>query len=108
MFSLTILTNEETAPGYRLAGVKVVEAQTPDAARGELVELLNDQKSGIIAIDENLATGIDAALQEKIDQLYRPVVVLLPASTNLAEQKSRRMLIERLVKKAIGFELKLE
>lgn len=107
MFSLTVLTSDTTAPGYRLAGVKVIEAQTSEAARLELTELLNDQKSGIIAIDESLAACIDARLQTKIDQLYRPVVVLLPASTTLAAQESRRMLIERLVKKAIGFDLKL-
>lgn len=108
MFSLMVLTNKETAPGFRLAGVQVVEAQTPDEARHQLVDLLNDQRSGIIAVDEALAEGIDAPLQAKIDQLYRPVVVVLPSTTAGVAQESKRLYFEKLIKKAVGFEMKLE
>lgn len=108
MFSLMVLANKETAPGFRLAGVRVVEAQTPDEARQALIGLLNDQKSGIIAVDEGLASGIDAMLQSKIDQLYRPVVVILPSTRAVVAQESKRIFFERLIKKAIGFEMNLE
>lgn len=108
MFSLKVLANKEAAPGFRLAGVEVVEAQTPEEARHELIALLSDQTSGIIAVDENLAEGIDQPLQAKLDQLYRPVVVILPSTTALVAAESKRTYFERLIKKAIGFEMKLE
>ncbi len=108
MFSLTVLADKESAPGFRLAGVQVVEAQTPEEGRRQLVELLNDQRSGIIAVDERLAGGIDDSLQTKIDQLYRPVVVILPSAAAVVAQESKRLYFERLIKKAVGFEMKLE
>jgi len=108
VFSVTVLTNKETAAGFRLSGIEVIETATPDTARKELTALLNDQKSGIIAVDENLASGIDGPLQAKIDTLYRPVVVILPSSTAIVAQESKRLYFERLIKKAIGFEMKLE
>ena len=107
MFSLTILTNKATASGFRLAGVEVVEAETPEAARRELIELFNDQRMGIIGVDENLADCIDPALQAKIDRLYRPVVVILPSTTGAVGLESKRLYLERLLKSAIGFEMKL-
>ena len=108
MFSLTIVTDKSTAPGFRLAGVRVFEAQTPDEARSRIIELLNDQRSGIIGVDAGLATGIDEGLQAKIDLLYRPVVVVLPPATQIVAEESKRIYFERLIKKAIGFEMKLE
>ena len=108
MFSLTIVTDKDTAPGFRLAGVQVQEAQTPEEARSRVIELLNDQRSGIIGVDAVLAEGIDEALQAKIDQLYRPVVVILPPATRIVAEESKRIYFERLIKKAIGFEMKLE
>jgi V/A-type H+-transporting ATPase subunit F len=107
MFTLAVLTNAKTAPGFRLAGVEVVEAETVDSARRELVELLNDQRMGIIGVEASLADCIDNALQAKIDALYRPVVVILPSTTGEIGEESKRMYLQRIIKKAIGFEMKL-
>lgn len=90
-----------------MAGVRVVEAQTTADAHRELVELLNDQTMGIIAVDETFASSIDSLLQAKIDRLYRPVVVILPSPTAIVAEESKRIYLERLIKNAIGFEMKL-
>ena len=50
---LVILTDSETATGFRLAGVEVHEAE-PEGAQSALEELIASDDYGLIAVDEGL------------------------------------------------------
>jgi V/A-type H+/Na+-transporting ATPase subunit F len=107
LYNLVVLTDPETADGFRLAGVDVEVATSPEEARRKLGDLVDDDSSGIIAVNESMMTVIDERLQKKIDSIYRPIVVSLPIKEMLHEEEDHRAYLSRLIRRAIGFDITL-
>ena len=107
MYKLVVLTDPDTADGFRLAGVDVDIVDTPELARTRLVSLLDDDSVGIIAINERLSGAVDERIQKKIDSIYRPIVVSLPIREKLEMGEDHRAYLSRLIRRAIGFDITL-
>lgn len=107
MYRLVVLTDSATADGFRLAGCDVVVADTQDEARRSLAQLVDDDASGIIAVNEAMMAAIDERLQHKIDSIYRPIVVSLPIKETLHVGEDHRAYLSRLIRRAIGFDITL-
>lgn len=107
MYKLIVLTDSDTADGFRLAGVDVALVDSPDEIRHTLNELLDDEDSGIIAVNERMMAGIDERTQKKIDSIYRPIVVSLPIREKLEVGEDHRAYLSRLIRRAIGFDITL-
>ncbi len=107
MYKLIILTDPDNADGFRLAGVDVVEAESPEEARKKLSQLVNDDTSGIIGINEAMMDAIDERLQQKIDSIYRPIVIPLPIRETLHIEEDHRAYLSRLIRRAVGFDITL-
>lgn len=107
MYKLIVLTDPETADGFRLAGVDVRVATTGDDARRQLAALVDDDASGIIAVNEQMMAAIDDRLQKKIDSIYRPIVISLPITEQLQIGEDHRAYLSRLIRRAIGFDITL-
>lgn len=102
-----VITDPDTADGFRLAGVDVFSVDSPEEARKTLASLVDDDSSGIIAVNERMMSGIDERLQKKIDSIYRPIVVSLPIREQLAMGEDHRAYLSRLIRRAIGFDITL-
>lgn len=102
-----VLTDSDTADGFRLSGVSVAVADTMEMARLRLSSLLDDETSGIIAVNEKLMAGIDERTQRKIDSVYRPIVISLPIKEKLEVGEDHRAYLARLIRRAIGFDITL-
>ncbi|GAB4284199.1 MAG: hypothetical protein Kow0067_05850 [Coriobacteriia bacterium] len=107
MYKLIVLTDPDTADGFGLAGVDVVTAYDDDDARKKLNGLLDDDTSGIVAVNEAFMTDIDERTQQKINQTYRPIVISLPIQERLHEEEDHRAYLSRLIRRAIGFDITL-
>lgn len=107
MYRLIVLTDPDTADGFGLAGVDVVTAETPDDARRKLNQLLDDDSSGIVAVNESFMADIDERTQQKINTIYRPIVITLPIREKLATEEDHRAYLSRLIRRAIGFDITL-
>ena len=107
MYKVVVLTDTDTADGFRLAGVDVNICDTPEMARAQLVSLLDDDSAGIIAVNERLMSGIDERIRRKIDSIYRPIVVSLPIREKLEIGEDHRAYLSRLIRRAIGFDITL-
>ena len=107
MYKLLVLTDTDTADGFRLAGVDVVIVDTPEEARVKLSSLVDTDSSGIIAVNERLMSAIDERLRRKIDSIYRPIVVSLPIREKLEMGEDHRAYLSRLIRRAIGFDITL-
>jgi V/A-type H+-transporting ATPase subunit F len=99
LYKLLVLTDADTADGFRLAGVDVVVVESPEEARKSLAALVDTDSSGIIAVDERL--------RKKIDSIYRPIVVSLPIREKLELGEDHRAYLSRLIRRAIGFDITL-
>ena len=68
MFKFVVVTDPETAPGFRLAGVEVLEAATLEEAKSIIPTLLFKDDTGIVAVNEDFMASLDAKLMEKIEK----------------------------------------
>ena len=107
MYKVVVLTDSSTSDGFRLAGCEVMEVDDAEAARRTLASLVDDDESGIIAVNERLMTAIDERLQRKIDSIYRPIVVSMPIREQLEIGEDHRAYLSRLIRRAIGFDITL-
>ena len=104
MYKVAVITDAETATGFRLAGVEVREAGTPAQA----LELIRDYAVagyGLVAVNEDLLRGTDEARSRLLRGRDLPLVVPLPPAR--AHLESGEAYISRLVKEHIGFAVKL-
>ncbi len=107
MYKAIVITDPETADGFRLAGVSVVEVENADEAREKIKMLLDDPDAGILAVNESFYNAIDEKTQEKIDSIYRPIVIPLPIKESVEMAGERRAYLARLIHRAIGFDITL-
>jgi len=107
LYKVVVLTDPDTADGFRLAGVDVQVVESNDMARKQLNALLDDDSSGIIAVNEKMMAAIDERTQKKIDSIYRPIVISLPIKERLEMGEDHRAYLSRLIRRAIGFDITL-
>lgn len=102
MYKFIVVTDPDSAPGFRLAGVEVMEAPGLVEAKQIISSLLFRDDSGIVAISEELMPALDEKMQEKIGKTYRPIVIPIPSRCKGIERTSY---MERLLQRAIGYNI---
>ncbi len=104
MYRVAVVTDPETATGFRLAGVEVREADSANAALVHLKTMLAGDY-GLIAVNEDLLKGTEEELARAMRERDMPIIVPFPAPK--AHIESGEDYIARLVKEHIGFYVKL-
>jgi len=107
LYKLIVLTDPDTSDGFGLAGVTVQVAESQEDARRKLSALIDDDESGIVAVNESFMTEIDERTQQKINQSYRPIVISLPIREKLTTEEDHRAYLSRLIRRAVGFDITL-
>lgn len=107
MFKVAVITDEDSALGFRLTPVETFVVETPEEARQQLVKLLNDDTVGVIVMNDDFLGAVDERLQQRIDKLYRPIVVPIPAKKSVEITEERRAYLAGLIRRAVGFDIKL-
>ena len=105
MYKFVVVTDRDRASGFRLAGVEVLEAGTLDEARKVIPPLLYKDDIGIVAVNEEFMLTLDEKLMDKIEKMHRPLIIPLPSKS---KEVDRRTYIERLLRKAIGYNIVLK
>ena len=108
MYKVVVLTDHDTAPGFRLAGVNVYEVGTQNEAASEINRLLEDEDTGILAVNEAFLEGIDERIKNRIESTYRPIVVSLPVKEHLGTVGERKAVLAKLIHRAVGFDVTLK
>jgi|SRR3990170_2089335 len=108
MYKLIVITNPDAAVGFALAGVDVIIAKSAAQARQELARAINDERAGVIAVDEDYFAQIDDALRAKTEKLYRPIVVPIPSKLDVTELSEGHEYLAAFIKRAVGFDIKLK
>ena len=101
MYRLGIITDSESATGFRLAGAEVREAATPQEALEHLRSFVT-LDYGLVAINEALLEGTGEERSRMLRDRDLPIIVPFPAVIESGEAY-----IARLVKEHIGFYVKL-
>ena len=104
MYKFVVVTDPDSAPGFRLAGVDVLEASSLDDAKKIIHSLIYKDDTGIVAISEDFMTALDEKVLEKIAKTYRPIIIPIPSRIKGIDRTSY---IERLLQRAIGYNIVL-
>lgn len=83
------------------------EADDVDEARTQINRLLEDDRTGILAVNEGFLAAVDERVKTRIEASYRPIVVSLPVKEKLGEVGERKAFLARLVHRAVGFDVTL-
>lgn len=105
MYKFVIVTDSDRASGFRLAGAEVFEAKDAADAGTIIPPLLHREEIGIVGMNEEYMLSLDPKLMDRIEKLHRPLVIPLPSR---AKEVDRRTYIERLLRKAIGYNVVLK
>lgn len=105
MYRFVVVTDPDTASGFRLAGVEVIEAKFPQDAGKIIPDLLYKDDMGIVAVNEDFMPFIDEHVMTKIEESYRPLIIPIPIGSQKIDRTSY---IERLLRKAIGYNITLQ
>jgi len=105
---MIVLTDSETATGFRLAGVEVRETTQEDAQRA-LEELITSDAYGLVAVDEALLPDPNRSSARIMRGRELPVLLSMPSlGAAFSEGADATDYMKRLVRSAIGFDVKLE
>jgi V/A-type H+-transporting ATPase subunit F len=105
MFKFVVVTDSDRASGFRLAGAEVIEAANVAEARALIPPLLYKDDIGIVAVNEEYMLSLDEKVMDRIEKMHRPLIIPLPSKS---KEIDRRTYIERLLKKAIGYNIVLK
>lgn len=108
MPKVIVLTDEETATGYRLAGVEVRVA-TPESAPKDLEALIEEDAYGLVVVDEGLVPDPVASTERVMRGRDLPVLLPVPSlGAAFGEGDDATAYMKDLVRSAIGFDIKME
>lgn len=105
MSHLRIITSEQLAAGFWLAGASVRVAATARDAQEILAGWLDAGETGLVALDERLLAELDTAFRRRLEEASQLPVVGLPDGRVAERVRSRRAEIAEMLRRAIGFRL---
>ena len=103
---LAIAVRPGDALGFRLAGAAVEEVAPGDEARA-LLELLERPGLAVVAVDEELLRVAGQALRRRQLDARLPVVIPFTLPRQWAEEGRGRELVAAVVRRAVGYHVKL-
>ena len=108
MARLLVLTDPDTALGFRLAGVEVSEVSTKEEAAARLLTLLRAKEAGIVIYNEEYQAAISEKSQVALEDSVSPVFFAIPVSQAHRAGEPREQYLARLLRRAIGYQLKIK
>ncbi len=105
---VAVLTDSETATGYRLAGASVIETSA-EQALGVLEQAIQDGTYGLIAVDTGLIPDPATATARVMRGRDLPILLPIPSLRDAfaSDTVDAKAYMGKLVRDTIGFDIKL-
>jgi V/A-type H+-transporting ATPase subunit F len=108
MARLIVITDPDTALGFRLAGVEVEEAPTPADGGASLQSHLRTREKGIVVYNEEYAAMLPEKTRLALEDSLAPVFFAIPVAQAGRAAEPREQYLARLLRRAIGYQLKIK
>ena len=108
MYRVIAIVPRGEGTGFSLAGIQVREAVTAVDAQGVLTEEMDNERTGLILIDEAFARDYPAKLQKRIDKSSIPLVVAIPVITQWEYVHESGGVFENIIRRAVGYRIKFD
>jgi V/A-type H+-transporting ATPase subunit F len=108
MPKMLIVTDAETAIGFRLAGVETLASDRDGVAR-DLERIILGDGYGLVVVDEGLMADPVKAMERVMRGRDLPVLLPMPGlSAAFDHEADATRYMKELVRSAIGFDVKLD
>ncbi len=108
MPKMLVLTDSETATGFRLAGIEVVESDAENAQK-TLNELILSDEYGLVVVDESLIPDPNKSSERIMRGRDLPVLLNMPSlGAAFGESDDSTEYMKALVRDTIGFDVKMD
>ena len=106
---VAILTDAESAPGYRLAGVDVAVAADATEARTVLVRMIQEGDATLIGVSEALLPDPYQVVRREMHGRDLPVLLAIPSPLSAGMERGEEAVafMRRLILSTMGYEIKL-
>jgi len=106
---IAVLTDSESAAGFRLAGLEVVVAADGPAAEKMLADLVQADVYALIAVSAALIPDPYRIVKRELRGRDLPVILPIPSiASALAEQgEDAKAYMRRLIVETIGYEIRI-
>jgi V/A-type H+-transporting ATPase subunit F len=106
---IAVLTDAESAAGYRLAGLEVLVAADGPAAEKMLLRLVQEKDYALIAINEGLLSDPYRIVKHEMRGRDMPVLLPIPSVASALADKveDTEAYMRRLIADTIGYEIKI-
>lgn len=108
MAQLIVVTDPDTALGFRLAGVETIEVVDAGEAANRLLSLLKSKEIGIVMYNEEYHTALPEQSRVALEESTAPVFFAVPARPAGRIGEPREECLARLLRRAIGYQLKIK
>jgi len=108
MAHLTVVTDPDTALGFRLAGVDVSDVGSTEEAAEHLLSLLRSRKAGIVIYNEEFRWGLPEKSLSEMEECLSPIFYAIPVSQATGKGDTHEHYLARLLRRAIGYHLTLK
>jgi vacuolar-type H+-ATPase subunit F/Vma7 len=104
---LVVIASAGLISGFALAGVRVFEAASGEAAAREIGRLTDQTSAGVVIIEEPLYEDIPEELRRGFARSSFPVVIPVPGPDWTAESSAHEYIVE-ILRRAIGYRVRLQ
>jgi vacuolar-type H+-ATPase subunit F/Vma7 len=102
---LLIISRPSLAIGFQLAGVDTYSAEDVESAQEVISTLLENDETGLLAIDDGLIAQMDARLLEQLNNTKRLQYIVFPGGGSQGYLASRQQRMAEMIRRAIGFHI---
>ncbi len=107
MGHIVALTDEETALGFRLAGVDGRAAGTAEDLARQAREIMDDPEARLVLVDEGLFRLLPEGTQKTLEASRSPVFVAVPSARVRAASVTPAEHVARLMRRVIGYQIRI-
>ncbi len=107
MGHIVALVDEETALGFRLAGIDGRAAATPEDVMRGAREVMDDPEVRLVLVDEGLFRLLPEGTQKALDASRSPVFLAVPAARVRKASLSPADQVAGLMRRVIGYQIRI-
>lgn len=106
---IAVLTDQESAAGYRFAGLEVAVAESGSDARELLSRLIQKNDYALIAVNAELLPDPYGAVKKEMRGRSFPVLLSVPGfrAAVAGDDENAEAYVRRLIIQTIGYEMKI-
>ncbi len=108
MSGFLVITFPDTSAGFRLAGIEVKEVPEDQDIQVLLHSLAESGDYGLLAVEERLLAKVPDEILRRIRKKGIPVIVPIDTPRSWDGEAERETYILRLIRKAIGYQVKIK